>query len=70
MSQTHTPLRSVINYVRDNRANYGKVRIIYGARSVDDLVAAVAVYSLIPESVREQLRWELQKTVNTRHSKQ
>ena len=33
------PLRSVINYVRDNRKNYGKVRIIYGARSVDDLVA-------------------------------
>ncbi len=32
------PLRSVINYVRDNRANYGKVQIIYGARSKDDLV--------------------------------
>jgi len=32
------PLRSVINYVRDNRANYGKVDIIYGARSSNDLV--------------------------------
>lgn len=32
------PLRSVINYVRDNRANYGKVAIVYGARSADDLV--------------------------------
>jgi len=32
------PLRSVINYVRDNRANYGKVRIVYGSRSKDDLV--------------------------------
>ena len=32
------PLRSVINYVRDNRANYGSVQIIYGARSMDDLV--------------------------------
>lgn len=32
------PLRSVINYVRDNRANYGKVQIVYGARSKDDLV--------------------------------
>lgn len=32
------PLRSVINYVRDNRANYGKVDILYGARSMDDLV--------------------------------
>lgn len=32
------PLRSVINYVRDNRADYGKVAVIYGARSADDLV--------------------------------
>lgn len=32
------PLRSVINYVRANRANYGKVTIVYGSRSMDDLV--------------------------------
>ena len=32
------PLRSVINYVSDNRANYGSVQIVYGARSKDDLV--------------------------------
>ena len=32
------PLRSVINYVRDNRENYGKVQIVYGSRSADDLV--------------------------------
>ena len=32
------PLRSVINYVRDNRGNYGSVQIVYGARSKDDLV--------------------------------
>lgn len=32
------PLRSVINYVRDNRANYGSVQIVYGARSKSDLV--------------------------------
>jgi NAD(P)H-flavin reductase len=32
------PLRSVINYVRDNRDNYGKVDIVYGARTMDDLV--------------------------------
>ncbi len=32
------PLRSVINYVRDNRSNYGKIDIVYGARSMDDLV--------------------------------
>lgn len=32
------PLHSVINYVRDNRANYGKVDIVYGSRSKEDLV--------------------------------
>lgn len=32
------PLRSVINYVRDNRSKYGSVQIVYGARSKDDLV--------------------------------
>lgn len=32
------PLRSVINYIRDNRASYGKVDIVYGARSKEDLV--------------------------------
>lgn len=32
------PLRSVINYVRANRANYGAVDVVYGARSRDDLV--------------------------------
>lgn len=32
------PLRSVINYVRDNRKNYGKVTVIYGSRSDNDLV--------------------------------
>ena len=31
-------LRSVINYVRDNRENYGKINIVYGSRSKDDLV--------------------------------
>lgn len=32
------PLRSVINYVRYFRENYGKVDIVYGARSKEDLV--------------------------------
>lgn len=32
------PLRSVINYVRDNREKYGTVDIVYGSRSKDDLV--------------------------------
>lgn len=32
------PLRSVINYVRDRRDQYGQVDIVYGARSRADLV--------------------------------
>lgn len=32
------PLRSVINYVLDNRADYGRVDILYGSRSAQDLV--------------------------------
>ncbi len=32
------PLRSVINYVRANRADYGTIDIVYGSRSKDDLV--------------------------------
>ena len=32
------PLRSVINYVLDNRGNYGRVDIVYGSRSAEDLV--------------------------------
>ena len=32
------PLRSVINYVRDHREAYGTVDIVYGARSMEDLV--------------------------------
>ncbi len=32
------PLRSVINYVLHYRENYGKIDIVYGSRSKDDLV--------------------------------
>ena len=32
------PLHSVINYVRANREDYGKVQIVYGSRSKEDLV--------------------------------
>ncbi len=32
------PVRSVINYVRHYRSNYGSVDIVYGSRSKDDLV--------------------------------
>ena len=32
------PVRSVINYCLDNRDDYGKIDIVYGSRSKDDLV--------------------------------
>ena len=32
------PLRSVINYCRHYRENYGKIDIVYGSRSKDDLL--------------------------------
>ena len=32
------PLRSVINYIRDKRENYGEVAVVYGARTAEDLV--------------------------------
>ena len=32
------PLRSVINYCRHYRDRYGKIDIVYGSRSMDDLV--------------------------------
>lgn len=32
------PVRSVINYVRANRENYGTLDIVYGSRSKEDLV--------------------------------
>ena len=45
------PLRSVINYCRDNRANYGHIDIVYGSRSADDLVD-------YPEIVNEWVKGE------------
>lgn len=32
------PIRSVINYIMDNRENYGKIDILYGSRTPGDLV--------------------------------
>jgi NAD(P)H-flavin reductase len=37
------PLRSVINYTRHHRENYGVVDIVYGARSMDDLVGLAEI---------------------------
>ena len=48
------PLHSVINYVRANRADYGTVDILYGSRSMDDLVD----YNEITE------QWEAEDGIN------
>jgi len=32
------PLHSVINYVRDKKNEYGNIQVVYGSRSVEDLV--------------------------------
>lgn len=61
------PLRSVINYVIDNRENYGSVDILYGSRSADDLVQLKEIQEVwcITEGVnvhltidREQEGWK------------
>ena len=48
------PLHSVINYVLDNRENYGHVDIVYGSRSADDLLDLKEI----------QERWMHEKDVN------
>ena len=43
------PLRSLINYCMDNRDDYGKIDIIYGARSAKDLVQTVELFENWPK---------------------
>lgn len=42
------PLRSVINYIMDKRDDYGKVDIVYGARTPDDLVHKEDIFNNWP----------------------
>jgi NAD(P)H-flavin reductase len=42
------PLRSLINYCMDNRDDYGKIDIVYGARSSSDLVQRVELFENWP----------------------
>lgn len=49
------PLRSLINYVLDNRKDYGKAMILYGCKEPPEL--------LFPE---ERKRWETQKDIEYR----
>jgi NAD(P)H-flavin reductase len=43
------PLRSLINYCMDNRDDYGKIDIVYGARSSQDLVQKVELFENWPK---------------------
>lgn len=61
------PLRSVINYVMDNRKDYGKVDIVYGARTSGDLVHRNEIFANWPAGMntnvhltvdREEEGWE------------
>ena len=62
------PLHSVINYVLDNRADYGKVDIVYGSRSKEDLLDLPEIQSVWADPVngmkvhltidREQEGWD------------
>lgn len=44
------PLRSVINYTLDNRSDYGKIDIVYGARSPKDFVHSDDLYQVWPQA--------------------
>lgn len=43
------PLRSVINYVMDRRDEFGKVDIVYGARTPEDLVHPKDIFEVWPK---------------------
>lgn len=43
------PLRSLINFCMDNRDDYGKIDIVYGARSAKDLVQTVELFENWPK---------------------
>ena len=44
------PLRSVINYVMDRREDYGRVDIVYGARTPEELVHPKDIYEVWPKT--------------------
>jgi len=49
------PLRSIINFVMDRRADYGDVTIIYGARSPADLVFKPELLEIWPQAERTEV---------------
>ncbi len=49
------PLRSVINYVMDNREDFGVVDIVYGARTPGDLVHSKDIFDVWPKEKETQV---------------
>lgn len=43
------PLRSFINYCFDNRDDYGKIDILYGARTPDDMIQKKDIHDIWPK---------------------
>ena len=55
------PLRSVINYMLDNRANYGDIDIVYGVRSTKDFVHYADLTEYWPSQPATQVHTTIDK---------
>ncbi|MCJ7690354.1 MAG: FAD/NAD(P)-binding protein [Clostridiaceae bacterium] len=58
------PIRSVINYVMDNRENYGKVDILYGSRTPGDLVFQNDIFKNWPSKPNTDVHLTVDKQVD------
>ncbi len=58
------PLRSVINYIMDNRRDYGTVDIIYGARSPEDLVHQEDIMNFWPKQINTKVHLTVDRAVD------
>lgn len=55
------PLRSVINYMLDNRSNYGEIDIVYGVRSTKDFVHFAELMERWPSQDRTKVHTTIDK---------
>lgn len=58
------PVRSVINYVMDNRENYGKVDILYGSRTPGDLVFQEDIFENWPSKPNTDVHLTVDRQVD------
>ncbi|WP_372712844.1 FAD/NAD(P)-binding protein [Ilyobacter sp.] len=59
------PLRSVINYVMANREEYGKVDIVYGARTPGDLVHPKDIFEVWPSKDETKVHLTVDREADT-----